>query len=301
LHQHLDIERPLYHFSFLTDIKVYGIYYNSFERYLNLYPFIKKDHFHDFYSVILFPKGKGTIRINNEAYPVQSQTVFLIKPGQMHSFEDIADNEGILLLFCQDFYVEEFSFIRLLDVFSCTTQINGNICNPSVNLSEKEFSPVIEIIKSIGREYESCTHTNNSVIVIRSLLNIILIKICELFEAKSGRSNNSDSILIHKLSNLVDSYFIKEHNLGFYTSAFNISEKHLNDICNNHFNCGLKKILQDRLMQEARKLLLSTEMSISEIAYKLNYEDNSYFTKAFRNKTNITPKKFREMHKKLLP
>src|SRR5659263_700847 len=76
---------------------------------------------------------------------------------------------------------------------------------------------------------------------------------------------------------MVDSYFIKEQQLGFYTSAFNISESQLNDICNKHFKCGLKKILKNRLMQEARKLLLSSDLSVSEIAYKLNFEDNSYF------------------------
>ena len=107
--------------------------------------------------------------------------------------------------------------------------------------------------------------------------------------------------MIHSLSHLVDSYFITEQHIEFYTSAFNISESQLNDICNRHFNCGLKKILQNRLMQEARKLLLSSELSVSEIAYKLNFEDNSYFNKVFKNKTGLTPKRFRDIHKKLVP
>ncbi len=68
--------------------------------------------------------------------------------------------------------------------------------------------------------------------------------------------NKSNSIFIHELSRLVDSYFINEHHIGFYSSAFNISGKQLNEICNKNFNCGLKKILKDRLMQEARKLLV---------------------------------------------
>lgn len=54
-------------------------------------------------------------------------------------------------------------------------------------------------------------------------------------------------------------------------------------------------------MQEARKLLLSSELSVAEIAYKLNFEDNSYFNKVFKNKIGLTPRRFREMHKRLLP
>ena len=301
LHPTLNTEKPLYHFSFLKDIKVHGIYYNTFERYLCQYPFIKSNHFHDFYTVLLFTKGTSTIRINNDDYPVQPQTICLIAPNQMHSFEGLEDVEGIIFFFCQDFYVEEFSFIRLLNVFSTTSSINGNKGNPCICLSDEEYNPVSHIIESVSHEYHASTATNNSAVIIRSLLNIMLLKLSSLYEVKSGKLPHNDSTLIHSLAHLVDSYFMKEHNIGFYTTAFNISEKQLNDICNRHFNCGLKKILQDRLMQEARKLLLSSEMSVAEISYKLNFEDNSYFNKVFKSKTGITPKRFREMHLKLLP
>jgi AraC-like DNA-binding protein len=129
----------------------------------------------------------------------------------------------------------------------------------------------------------------------------MLLKLTELYEAKSGKTNKNDSIIIHSLSHLIDSYFIQEQHLGFYTSAFNISESQLNELCNKHFNLGLKKILQNRLMQEARKLLLSSELSVSEIAYKLNFEDNSYFNKVFKNKTGLTPKRFRDIHRRFVP
>lgn len=301
LHPYHNMEKSLYHFSFLRDIKVHGIYFNSFVRFLNLYCFIRKEHAHDFYSVILFTKGNGSIIINSNTYTVQPQTICLIAPDQRHSFEGLEDVEGIIFFFCQDFYVEEFSIIRLLNVFSYTSQLDLNICNPCITLSDTEFSSVGSTINSIQQEYESYTSSNNSAVIIRSLLNIMLLKLTALYETKSGKSNINDSILIHSLSNMVDSYFIQEQQLGFYTSAFNISESQLNDICNRHFNCGLKKILQNRLMQEARKLLLSSELSVSEIAYKLNFEDNSYFNKVFKNKIGLTPKRFRDIHKKLVP
>lgn len=301
LPQYHSVEKSLYHFSFLRDIKVHGIYFNTFIKFLDLYCFIRKEHAHDFYSIILFTKGNGSIRINNNSYLVQPQTICIVAPDQMHSFEGLRGVEGIIFFFCQDFYVEEFSFIRLLNLFSYTSQIGPGVCNPCFALSDNEFSSIISVIEAIENEYELYTPLNNSAIIIRSHLNIMLLKLSELYEAKSGKANNNDSILIHSLSHLVDSYFIQEQHLGFYTSAFNISESQLNDICNRHFNCGLKKILQNRLMQEARKLLLSSELSVSEIAYKLNFEDNSYFNKVFKNKTGLTPKRFRDVHKRLVP
>jgi AraC-like DNA-binding protein len=294
-------EESFYHFNFLKDIKVYGVYYNSIERYLQNYPFIRKEHLHDFYTILFLTHGKGTLNVNNISYKVGPGTICLIAPFQRHSFEGLDDAEGLILFFCQDYYVEEFSYVRLLDVFSCTSQVNGKSCKPCFDLSEKETGHFTELIRSIGNEYECCISSNNSVIIIRSLLNIMLLRLSEIYDSKSGRSNNGTSVLIHELSLLIDSSFIKEHNIGFYTKAFNISEKQLNCICNSYFSFGLKKILMDRLMQEARKLLLSTELSVSEISYKLNYDDNSYFNKVFKKETGLTPKRFRDIHKKLVP
>jgi AraC-like DNA-binding protein len=299
--QYQHVEKPFFHFNFLRDIKVHGIYYNSFSRYLNLYPFIKREHFHDFYTVLLFSEGNATIRVNNDTFPVQPQTICLIAPGQLHSFEGLEDMQGLVFFFCQDFYVEEFSFIRLLNVFSCTLQMAGINSNPSIILSDREFSQVSDIMKLIDHEYRQNNSRDNSAIVIRSLLNIMLLKVSDFYDAKSEKSIKSDSIFIHHLSRLVDSYFINEHHIGFYTSAFNVTEKQLNEICNKNFNCGLKKIINDRLMQEARKLLLHSELSVSEISYKLNFEDNSYFNKVFKKQTGLTPKRFRDIHRKFVP
>ena len=294
-------DKPFLHFSFLHDIRVHGVYYNSFTRYLNQYPVIKKEHIHDFYTVLLFTKGTSHIRVKNDSYKVIPQTICLIAPNQIHSYEGLEDMEGIIFFFCQDFYVEEFSFLRLLNIFYCTSQLTGITSNPCINLAENEFHEANDIFRSIHHEYVSSTTLNNSAVIIRSLLNILLLKLSRYYDSKPEESNHSDSIFIHKLSHMVDSYFINEHNTGFYASAFNISEKQLNDICNRHFNCGLKKILIDRLMHEARKLLLTTELSVSEISYKLNFEDNSYFNKVFKKQTGITPKRFRNIHKKLVP
>jgi len=153
----------------------------------------------------------------------------------------------------------------------------------------------------IWHEYELPDAGGHSASIIRSLLNISLLKLSDPDRDDNKNSNKADSTIINNLSHFIESNFMQEHHIGFYSKAFNITEKHLNDICNRAFNCSLKKILHDRLMQESRRLLLSSELSVSEIAYKLNFHDNSYFNKVFRQSTGLTPGRFREMHRKLLP
>ena len=93
LHPYHNAEKPIYHFSFLRDIKVHGIYFSSFVKFLNLYCFIKKEHAHDFYSVIVFARGNGSIVINNDSYVVRQQTICIVGPNKMHSFEGLEDVE----------------------------------------------------------------------------------------------------------------------------------------------------------------------------------------------------------------
>lgn len=241
------------------------------------------------------------MKVNNNFFRVNQGTACLVSPYQAHTFEDLNNAHGIVLFFCQDFYVEEFSFIRLLNIFSCTSQVRGKSPGHNIDLNDDEFTRIADIVKLIQQEYERSVHQHNSPIVLRSLLNILLLRLSDLFDCRTDGSARSESVFIHELSRIVDSYFINEHNISFYTSAFNVSEKQLNEICNKHFNCGLKKILTDRLMQEARKLLLSSELSVSEISYKLNFDDNSYFNKVFKKEIGLTPKRFRTLHRQFVP
>jgi hypothetical protein len=216
MHPHQNTDKPFLHFSFLRDIKVHGIYLNSFDNYLKTYPFIRKDHTHDFYSILMFTKGKGVIGLNNEKYFVQEKTICLIAPGQIHSFEGIDGMEGILFFFCQDFYVEEFSFLRLLNVFSCTSKMSVEVCNPCITLSDEEYKHMTGLVNSIDSEYQNYNATDHTSTIIRSLLNILLLRISGWSDAKIKDSEKGDIIFIHELSRLVDSYFIKEHNVFLY-------------------------------------------------------------------------------------
>lgn len=301
MHPTENIERSFYHFSFLRDTKIHGIYLNTLTKYLSRYPFLKKPHHHDFYTILLFTGGSGTFTICNEHHIVRPDTFFLISPNQIHSFEDLENAEGILFFFCQDFYVEEFSFIRLLNVFSYFPVNGRSNSDRKPELSDSEIITLADIVRAVQKEYETSGAGNNSAVIIRSLLNIFLLKLSDFIDPDNGNPGKSESTIIHSLSNLIESNFTHERSIGFYTFSLNISEKHLNDICLRHFKSGLKSILQERVMQESRRLLLFSELSISQIAYKLNFEDDSYFNKVFRKRIGLTPKKFREMHKKLLP
>jgi AraC-like DNA-binding protein len=73
-----------------------------------------------------------------------------------------------------------------------------------------------------------------------------------------------------------------------------LSPKQLYAICQAVLQKSITDIIQDRLMLEAKRLLVHTDFTISQIAAQLNYTDNSYFNRFFKKIAGLTPKQFRK-------
>ena len=76
-----------------------------------------------------------------------------------------------------------------------------------------------------------------------------------------------------------------------------ITPNHLNAVCKDMMGISAGEMIRNRIMLEAKRMLTNPQLNISEISLKLNFSDNSYFTKFFKKLEDITPEEFR---KKLL-
>jgi AraC-like DNA-binding protein len=79
-----------------------------------------------------------------------------------------------------------------------------------------------------------------------------------------------------------------------------MSERNLNIICKNNFQKSVSEIIETRKLIEAKRMLLYSDKTVSEIGYELGYNEKSYFTRVFHARMEITPTRFREMSKNLL-
>jgi AraC family transcriptional regulator, transcriptional activator of pobA len=88
---------------------------------------------------------------------------------------------------------------------------------------------------------------------------------------------------------LVEKHVHEQHSVAYYADKLNITPGHLNDLCQYEITMGAKQYILKMLVAEAKKLLLFSELSVSEIADKLNFQDPSYFTRIFKKATGKTP------------
>jgi hypothetical protein len=96
------------------------LYFNDFKSHLITHDFIENSHSHNFYLLVLFTKGSGFHTIDFDTYPIQPNSLFVLKPGQVHSWQLSEDIEGYIAFYSQEIYnvyfgskqIDEYSFYR---------------------------------------------------------------------------------------------------------------------------------------------------------------------------------------------
>ena len=288
----------VFHFNIFKKPNFYSFCVFDIPSFFSEYPQFKEKHTIDFFSVVFIQEGTGTICSNgHKNTAIIEKTAILISPHQEYQFE-FTNLQGYILFFCQDFFVEEYDLTKLLKAFMPVIPSIGNNYPVVIHL-QNIFNDVDKLFQLISNEY-FINNKNLSASIIRSYLNIFILKISEFKEPGPNENYHYSSGIIIKLSELLEANFKQYHNVGFYSESLQVSQNILNDITRTHLNMGVKELIQRRLMSEARKLLLSNELTISEIAYMLNFQDNSYFSKVFFKFHNITPGDFRDIHAKYI-
>jgi AraC-like DNA-binding protein len=94
---------------------------------------------------------------------------------------------------------------------------------------------------------------------------------------------------------MINEYYLSKRSLTDYAQLLNITPKHLTKSVKKATGKTPSELITDKLVLEAKVLLKNTSLSVSEIAYQLNFEDPTYFNRFFKKQTSQTPSLFRKM------
>ena len=110
--------------------------------------------------------------------------------------------------------------------------------------------------------------------------------------ARSTR--HEDLLLFHRFNELIEAHYLEHWPLSRYAEGIGVTEARLNDICRRIADLPSKRLVLERLMQEARRLLLFTGNSANEICYSLGFKDPAYFSRFFMRYAQVTPGEYRQ-------
>lgn len=251
---------------------------------------ITEAHRHSYYEIFLFAKGGGKHEIDFGAHEISDSSIHFVSPGQVHKVRREPDSYGSILLFSSDFY--HFGAKADLSLFEypfLNTHAQGT---PVVNLDEKQFEELLTLSRTMGEE-KTINDTSGKE-VIRTYLHIFLLK-CKQYAERAQLSAGEDG---HKhfnnLKQLLEANYREQHLPSFYADELSLSSKKLNEICKAHSGNTMNNLIKERLMLEAKRLLLHSEYSVKEISYFLGFDDPAYFNRFFRKNLDMSAGSFRK-------
>lgn len=270
-------------------------YSNTFQRHSDsFHEAITIPHKHDFFVVVLFTRGSGVHEIDFNSYAIKPGSVFLMYPGQTHHWQFSEDTNGYVLFHTQEFY--ETHFVNR-SIYGFPFYYSAQ--NPSyLFLNEFETSEMARYFKEIHSEYGKEGFLKMRRIV--SLLDLLYTDLSRLY-LESGAEKTPGSVTytrkIRQLEQLIEEHYIVEKFPSAYADMMHITPKHLNRMVKTSLKKTTSDLITERVILEAKRLLVHSPNAFSEIARQLGYEDYAYFSRLFKQKTGLTPSEFARKYK----
>ncbi len=252
---------------------------------------VKYPHRHDFFEVLYLQKGSGYHVIDANKYEIRPPCVFFMSPGQAHKLELSNDIEGFIFIFTSDFYLLNRSNQNSLIEFPFFYTIHQD--NPPLLLENENDNRFLEILfrQSIDEKNKNGDFT---IELLRSILDLILTTCAARYPMHENLVNKGKGqILVKRFFHLVEENNQKNLSLSDYAGLIGITANHLTQTVKLMTGKTSSQIIKAKQLLEIKRLLVHTNLNVSEIASQLNFEDQSYFTKFFKRETGFTPLQYR--------
>ena len=252
----------------------------------------------DFYQISLKENLTGSFLYGRNQYDFSEGTMIFTQPGQtiqMNENELVENAKGYILLFHPDLIQKS----GLIDEISNYPFFKYD-ANEALHLSEKERDHIYSLLDKIAEEYERSIDTHTQEIIIGSIS--MLLKYAQRYYDRQffTRKNVNQDILgrFEKLlQNIFDSNDRLESGIPSVKELgekMGISSHYLSELLKKETGQSAKSHLQSHIITKAKNLLLSTNNSVSEVAYILGFEYPQHFSKLFKLKTGLSPKEYRK-------
>ncbi|HTE32358.1 MAG TPA: AraC family transcriptional regulator [Chryseolinea sp.] len=245
---------------------------------------VQEIHRHDFFYVLVIKKGAGDHDIDFTSHTICDNSIFFMRPGQVHRLLLKAGSAGYLMQFRDEFYFpHDKTSSQLLRKAS---KVNH------YRLTAKGFQKLITTLGNIFQEYAARQDGYRE--IIKANMGIFFI---ELSRQQSGSPLENTHLYIQErldeLLTLLEAHIFNRKLASEYAAMMNLSTYQLNAITRETLGKSCSQLINEQIILEAKRYLQATSNQVNQIADHLGYEDVSYFIRFFKKHTGYSPEAFR--------
>ncbi|HWR01529.1 MAG TPA: helix-turn-helix transcriptional regulator [Chlorobaculum sp.] len=240
-------------------------------------------HRHAYHEIIWVRRGSASHLLDGEVLEFPTHTVLVVPKGRIHRFKPSADCLGSVIRFRDEFLMESSHLI-----FS---QFAGHT---AFNLTGQQASGIETYFELLCSEYGQSDPYNLQ--ALRYLLAAFTAKLEEMRLLQSKmvpRDFTRTQCIWNRFGALLELKFRTEHKVSYYATELGMAPRKLGEIVRLYTGKYVSEIIDERLITEAKRMILYSDRTIKEVAFELGFEEHSYFSKVFRKLTGKTPAEFK--------
>lgn len=226
-------------------------------------------HRHTYYEIFLFEKGKGGEQlIDFNTYRVESKTLYIVAPNQVHLLKRLAGEDGILLQFSPEYLSTAMPSISADLLFSFKS-------NPVIKLTNDDFDNLIysfRYLKKLGISTENLKDEK-----LRHFFSFTIYQILGILENKNS-TKKKDNLTLQFLK-LAENRFSEMRNIGQYAEELHVSSTKLSFSIKKDLGKTPLQILHDLLIVEIKRLIIIEQLSHKEISHRLHFDSQSSYSR----------------------
>ncbi len=249
----------------------------------------------DFYTIFLKRNINGTIGYGQKYYDFSEGVMGFSLPKQVFTLNrdvDVSKLSGWMLLIHQDFIRKYPLAKRILEYGFFSYELSE-----ALHLSEKEEAVIDRIMRDIRTEYQQSIDAYSQDVII-SHIEVLLNYSNRFYNRQFITRSSSEEAPLIRFEQLVMRYFDTNPkqlpSVAELSAQMNVSAHYLSDMLRSATGMSAQQHIHNLLIEKAKQVLLTTNLSVNETAYSLGFEYPQYFNRLFKSKTGVTPAAFRK-------
>jgi AraC family transcriptional activator of pobA len=244
------------------------------------------------FQILLVKRGGGALDLEADAIAFDAPAVIVIAPTVAHGFRFRANvTEGYVVSFTED-------VASALGDNGVAALARLRAIAASPLLAFRRNDDVARLARLCGELLDETSLAREGYeVAARAYLALIGIEVARLAASRKRTGAVTLSAAdptVEELRRLIEAYFQSERNIGFYAGKLAMTPDRLNDHVKRATGVTAGHLLRQRVLTEAKRQLVFTRLTVSEIAYDLDFADPSHFGRFFKKQTGKTPQAFRD-------
>ena len=255
---------------------------------------LRLTHRYEFHTLVCVTQGKCTQMVDFKSISCEPGSLLVVRAGQAHNYGHGEDWEGWNVLFRPEFILPNATTSSTTS-HDLKAALNLEKLHEHMVLSSQELSTVTGLIQQMREDTLMDASQEELNALLRHQLHSLLARLSIL----QGRRQAQETLIspalqrFRRFQQLVEQNFTRWHQVADYASRLGYTEKTLARAVMTSMDMSAKVFIAARIVLEAKRLLVHTDLSVVAIAEKLGFDEPTNFSKFFKREAACTPAEFR--------